>query len=124
MTQIGRFAQAVATSPVVVLAVLGVCLVASRDAHAQPASVEQHTEKSSQETPAEDATTLAASLGGTLNTGNTRSWQVTLGSDLLVVRSPHALTAMVAVAYGQADLPDDGVDDFEDTVGNLRARAR
>lgn len=104
---------------------LALLALGTGSAHAQqPAAVELHTEKTAAEAPSDDATSLAASLGGTLNTGNTQMWQVTLGSDLLIVRDPHAITAMLAFAYGEANIPSDAVDSFEPTVQNLRARAR
>lgn len=98
--------------------------LAAGSALAQAEAAQQHGEKTAQEAPSDDATSLAASLGGTLNTGNTRIWQITLGSDLLIVRDPHALTAMLAFAYGEADLPNDTIAGYEPTVQNLRARAR
>jgi hypothetical protein len=100
----------------------GLSLIAT-GARAQADAVQQHSEKTVQEAPSDDATSLAASLGGTLNTGNTRTWQITLGSDLLIVRDPHAFTAMLAFAYGEADIPGDALG-YEQTVQNLRARAR
>lgn len=103
------------------LCALAVCV---RTAGAQPAELEQHTEEAPKEAPSDDATSLSASLGATLNTGNTRTWQLNAGSDFLLVRTPHAMTAQLALAYGEADLPDDGRAEWEETVGNLRARAR
>jgi putative salt-induced outer membrane protein YdiY len=99
-------------------------LVMSAPVHAQTDAVQQHTEKSAQDSPKENTTSLAASLGGTLNTGNTQAWQLIAGSDLLIVRDPHSVTGMVAFAYGEANIPSNTSDGFEATVKNLRARGR
>ncbi len=103
---------------------LALLLAAARVAHAQPEPPKVFDEKAPYKAPNEDVTTLAASLGGTLNTGNTRTWQLNLGSDLLLVRMPHSLTAMVVFAYGQADLPNDNQKKLQTTIKNLRSKAR
>lgn len=113
-----------AARPTAWLLALALIGLHAASAHAQPETAQQHTEKTGAEAPADDAISLAASLGGTLNTGNTQMWQVTIGSDLLIVRDPHAITAMLAFAYGEANIPSDAVDRYEPTVRSLRARAR
>jgi putative salt-induced outer membrane protein YdiY len=57
-------------------------------------------------------------------TGNTKTWQVVGGSNFLLVRMPHALSAAADLAFGEADIPDDDVDEYESTVKNLRAKVR
>ena len=99
-------------------------LTLTGQALAQAEDPAQHTEGHVEEVPTEDETSLAMSVGGSLNTGNTKAWQVNAGSDFRVVRGPSALTAGAKFAYGQANLPDDGNDDFEDTLKNLNARLR
>ncbi len=103
---------------------LGLLLAAANAVHAQPEPAPKFDEKVAEKAPNDDATALSASLGGTLNTGNTRTWQLNLGSDLLLVRMPHAFTAMVVFAYGQADLPNDGQKKLQTTIKNLRSKAR
>lgn len=102
--------------------VLTALFAGSASAQAKPP--DQHTEKVAAEAPKEDTISLSALLGGSLNTGNTQSWQLTTGGDFLIVRNPHSFAAGVQFAYGEADLPDDESEGFEKTVGNLRARAR
>ena len=96
--------------------------VEAEDAPAPPPKVP--LAKALAEAPTENTTSLSAALGGTLNTGNTRTWQANAGADYLLVRMPSEVVAALAFAIGQADLPDDGNDDFQDTVQNLRARLR
>lgn len=107
------------------LAIALACLYASSHAiaHAQPEPAKQYAEKPA-EAPNQDVTTLAASLGGSANTGNTKAWQVVAGSNFLLVRNPHALSAAADFAYGQANLRTDTDPDFVDTVKNLRAKLR
>lgn len=82
------------------------------------------------ETKTDDETVFSASLGGSLNTGNTESWQLTAGTELRLVRMPHAFGFNAALAYGKADVPDDldaagtPVEDFKDTVKNFNTKAR
>jgi putative salt-induced outer membrane protein YdiY len=57
-------------------------------------------------------------------TGNTKTWQLVAGSNFLLARNPHALSAAADLAFGESDLPDDGVDGYESTVKNLRAKLR
>ena len=98
---------------------------AAAPAVAQPKPPDQHTEKVATEEPKKDNTiSLSALLGGSLNTGNTQSWQLNVGSDFLLVRNPHSFAAGAQFPYGEANLPDDGIDEFEKTVGSLLARAR
>ena len=91
---------------------------------AAPAAVEQHKEKAAQEAAKEDVTSLAASLGGSNSTGNTRVYQVNAGIDFKLVRQPHGLGANATFGYGQADLPNDGEDNYEQTSGNFNAKVR
>ena len=107
-----------------VLCCIGVSWLPSTAVQAQPEGPNQHSEAVAEERPEEDTTAWAASLGGTLNTGNTRSWQLTAGSDLRLVRGPSVLGANLAFAYGRADVPDDMTDDLQDTVKNFRAKLR
>jgi putative salt-induced outer membrane protein YdiY len=119
---VGRVSTPRSTSTLVALA--GVLAVVTARAQAQPAAIEQHTVGHAEQPPDDDTTSLAASLGGTLNTGNTRSWQLTTGSDFKLVRSQHSFGANAAFAYGRADVADDGTDAFQDTVKNLNAKLR
>lgn len=89
-----------------------------------PPAVEQHREKPPQEEPKENQTSLSASLGGSNSTGNTRVYQVNAGVDFKLVRQPHGFGAKASFGYGQADLPNDGEDNYEQTSGNFNAKAR
>jgi putative salt-induced outer membrane protein YdiY len=89
-----------------------------------PATVEQHKEKAAAEAAKEDVTSLAASLGGSSSTGNTRVYQVNAGVDFKLVRQPHGFGANAAFGYGQADLPNDAEENYEQTSGNFNAKAR
>jgi putative salt-induced outer membrane protein YdiY len=99
-------------------------LCASR-ASAQPAEpLTQHTEAAPKDEFQEDVTTLNASLGGSLNTGNTEAWQLNTGSAFALVRGRHGVAATVDFSYGRANVPDDDVDELVDTVRNFRSKAR
>jgi len=99
-------------------------------AWAQPAAVEQHTEAVAADAFQADVTTLNASLGGSLNTGNTEAWTLTTGSAFVLVRGRHGLALNMDFAYGRAnvadDLDEDGneVDELVDTVRALRTKGR
>lgn len=104
------------------LAAVLIALCGHAIAHAQPEAAKAYAEKSADK-PADDSTALAASLGGSLNTGNTKSWQLNAGGNFLLVRSPHALSAAADFAVGRADLRTD-TEGYVDTVKNLRAKLR
>jgi putative salt-induced outer membrane protein YdiY len=89
-----------------------------------PPAVEEHTEKISFEEPKDNATSLNASAGGSLNTGNTRAYQLNAGADLLIVRNPHSLAASGVFAYGRAALPDDPERRLRETIKSFNAKAR
>lgn len=97
---------------------------------AQPAAVEQHTEHVVEEPFQEDVTTLNASLGGQLNTGNTEAWQLNTGSAFVLVRGRHGLALNMDFSYGRANVADDldengeAIDELVDTIRNLRTKAR
>jgi putative salt-induced outer membrane protein YdiY len=92
---------------------------------AQPAPPDPpHAEKPAVEAPTDDATTLNASLGGSMITGNTKTWQLVAGSNFLLVRNPHALSAALDFAFGQSNIPSDDDDGYVSTVKNLRAKLR
>jgi putative salt-induced outer membrane protein YdiY len=59
-----------------------------------------------------------------MNTGNTRTWQLTAGSDLSIARMPHEIGGSIVFNYGQAALRDDEGDQLQTTIRNLRTRAR
>jgi putative salt-induced outer membrane protein YdiY len=84
-----------------------------------------HEEKAPalEKAPEEDETVWTINAGGVLNTGNTRSWMLTTGSRLRIVRGPHAFGAEALFNYGRADMPDDA-EGYRDTARNLNARAR
>jgi len=98
--------------------------LASASATAQPAAIEQHTEHGLEKAPDLDETRLDLSLGGSLNTGNTESWQLNAGGTLRLTRGPSALGADAAFAYGQADIKDDNTDAYQDTVRNFNSKLR
>lgn len=81
-------------------------------------------EKPLYERPKNDTTSLNASAGGSFNTGNTRSYQITAGGEFRLVRNPHGVGASVAFAYGRADAPADTSDRMLETIKNLNAKAR
>lgn len=91
---------------------------------AQPAAIEQHKEGVVADAFQADVTTLNASLGGALNTGNTEAWQLTTGSAFNVIRGRHGFTLGMDFSFGRANVPDDGMDVMVDTVRNLRSKAR
>jgi hypothetical protein len=97
---------------------------------AQPAAIEQHTEHVAADAFQEDVTTLNASLGGSLNTGNTEAWTLSTGSAFVLVRGRHGLALNMDFAYGRANVADDlgpdgeEIDELVDTVRNLKTKAR
>jgi putative salt-induced outer membrane protein YdiY len=99
-------------------------------AWAQPAAIEQHTEAVAADEFQADVTTLHASVGGSLNTGNTEAWTLTTGSAFVLVRGRHGLALNMDFAYGRANVADDldmngeEVDEPVDTVRNLRSKGR
>jgi putative salt-induced outer membrane protein YdiY len=93
-------------------------------AAAQPVELEQHTEEIASEQFQEDVTSLNASLGGSLNTGNTEAWQLNAGSAFNLVRGRHGLTLTMDFAYGRANVAEDMNDQLVDTVRNLRTKGR
>lgn len=105
-------------------------LALTSSAWAQPAAIEQHTEAAAAEQFQADVTTLNASLGGSLNTGNTEAWTLTTGSAFVLVRERHGLALNMDFAYGRANVADDldengeEVDELVDTVRALRTKGR
>jgi putative salt-induced outer membrane protein YdiY len=95
---------------------------------AQPAAIEQHTEAVVADEFQADVTTLNASLGGSLNTGNTEAWTLTTGSAFVLVRDRHGLALNMDFAYGRANVAEaEGepeVDELVDTVRALRTKGR
>jgi hypothetical protein len=81
-------------------------------------------EKPLYERPKNDMTSLNASAGASLNTGNTRTYLLNAGGDFRLVRNPHGVGASVAFAYGRADVPTDMSDRLLETIKNLNAKAR
>jgi len=56
----------------------------------------------------------ALSLGGAVNTGNTRSWNINAGTDFKLVKQKHTLTIASIFNYGKADAtPSDPASNFE-----------
>lgn len=106
------------------LCALSLTLFGAHMASAQEVDVSQHAESVSTDAPTDDETALNIAAGGTLSTGNTRSWQVNAGGDMRVVRDEHAVGAMVNFIYGRSDLPDDSTRTYQDTVRNLNAKLR
>jgi putative salt-induced outer membrane protein YdiY len=92
-------------------------------AEAQPAAAEQHAQEVKTEAPDKDELTWNLSAGGVLNTGNTESWQVNSGTNFHILRGRHGFTWEAQFAYGQANPPNDMVDEFQDTVKQFNARA-
>ncbi|HKP61325.1 MAG TPA: DUF481 domain-containing protein, partial [Polyangiales bacterium] len=92
---------------------------------APPPAPGAFSEKSAIDAPKkDDVTSLTASGGGSLNGGNTNSYNVNLGADFTLIRQPHGVGANVAFAYGIADNPEDESDDLVPNVRNLNAKAR
>lgn len=91
---------------------------------------DQFAEKVKDEAPEEDTTSLAVSLGGLINGGNTRSWTVNAGFNFHMVRGAHAFGADGQFAYGRASLIEDLGDDtfarrdWDDTTRNAVLGAR
>ena len=104
------------------VAAFGATALWSFAASAQPAAVEQHTEAAAADQFQADVTALNASLGGSLNTGNTQAWQLNAGSAFALVRGRHGFQLAMEFSYGRADLADDGIDEIVDTVRNFRSR--
>jgi len=105
-------------------------IASSAGALAQPPEIEQHTEPVAAEPFQEDVTTVNASVGGQLNTGNTEAWQLNAGSAFVLVRGRHGLALNMDFSYGRANVEDDTgpdgepIDEPVDTVRNLRTKAR
>lgn len=93
-------------------------------APAPPAPATPMAEKPLYEQPKNDATSLNASAGASINTGNTRAYQLTAGGDFRFVRNPHGVGASVAFAYGRADVAGDDTTRMLETIKNLNAKAR
>lgn len=100
-------------------------LVASSSlAMGQAADPTQLTERVSEERPEDDETAWALSAGALFNTGNTESWNLNAGTNFRIVRGRHAFGLEWAFNYGRANLPDDMLDEYTDTVRNSNARMR
>jgi putative salt-induced outer membrane protein len=106
------------------IAIVAMSPLGSVPASAQPAAVEQHTEAVLADSFQADVTTMNASLGGSLNTGNTEAWQLNAGSAFNLVRERHGFTLTMDFAYGRANVADDAADSLVDTVRNLKTKAR
>ena len=91
---------------------------------AQAAEPAQLTERVAEEPPEEDTVAWALSAGALFNTGNTQSWNLNAGTNLRIVRGRHAFGLEWAFNYGRANLPDDMMDDYTDTVRNSNSRVR
>jgi putative salt-induced outer membrane protein YdiY len=126
MTVENRPARAARAATVIASIALGSCWLGwfSSSASAQPAVVEQHSEAVKADAFQEDVTSLNASLGAALNTGNTESWQLNTGSAFGLIRGRHGLTLTMDFSYGRANVADDEVDELVDTVRNLRTKGR
>jgi putative salt-induced outer membrane protein len=109
-----------------VLVALGA--LAASPVAAQPAAIEQHTEAVPVELFQADVTTLNASFGGSMNTGNTEAWQLNTGSAFNVVRDRHGFALNMDFAFGRANVVEaEGTpanDELVDTVRNLKTKAR
>ncbi|MET0385364.1 MAG: DUF481 domain-containing protein [Polyangiales bacterium] len=103
---------------------LTITLSPSSIVHAQPADVTQHSEKVAADAFQKDVTNLSANIGASLNTGNTQAMMLNVGNTFAMVRGRHGLGLSMDFAYGRANLAEDMVDGFVDTVRNLRARGR
>jgi putative salt-induced outer membrane protein YdiY len=93
-------------------------------AHAQPADATPYSEKAVAEPFQHDLTAANASVGASLNTGNTDSMQLNVGAGFQMVRGHHGLSLNMDFAYGRANLPNDMLERQVDTVRNLRTRGR
>jgi putative salt-induced outer membrane protein YdiY len=106
------------------LCLTAVLVLASASARAQPTDAPHHAEKVAAEPFQKDVTTFSASLGGSLNTGNTQAMLLNAGTVFAIVRGRHGLGLSMDFAYGRANLPSDTVDALVDTARNLRSRGR
>jgi putative salt-induced outer membrane protein YdiY len=93
-------------------------------AHAQPADATPYSEKAVAEAFQKDLTAANASIGASLNSGNTDAMQLNVGAGFQMVRGHHGLSLSMDFAYGRANLPNDAVDRQVDTARNLRTRGR
>lgn len=109
---------------IVALVICIICCLAASRSTAQPVEAQYHTEAPPEQLPEADETMLNLSAGGTMSTGNTRSWQINTGGDFRLVRGVHAVSAMYNFIYGRADLPDDNVDRYQATARNFNGRLR
>ncbi len=92
-----------------------------------PAEPEQLTDRAQEAAPPEDKTAWTLSAGAVLNTGNTESYSVTAGTNLQLVRGPHAFLAESAFNISAASIADPvtGVESGYDTnAQNLNSRVR
>lgn len=78
------------------------------------------------DTKADDATELDASVGGFLSTGNAEAASATALIKFRLRRSAHQFRAEAAANYGRAALPDEAgvVGDPQQTVGNVQGMLR
>ena len=102
--------------------------IASRaaDAHAQPAAAAQHTEAVAAP-PAEDADdeVFTIQLGGTLNFGNSRSFQLAAATNFLLHRDQHLFTLDLQATLGMAAVRNAGVwGSFDENARNILGRLR
>ena len=89
-------------------------------AAAQPAPPEQNAARVAAERPTEDKTVLAVSAGGTLNTGNTRSYAGNLGARFNLLRGRHMLTVEANGTLARASVRDDTTGQFTAWTTNAR----
>lgn len=112
-----------------VLSVGAITFVGTGRALAQiPTAPTQNTERVA-DRPAADApdddTVWSLSLGGTFNTGNTRSVAISTGTNLLVRRGAHQFSLSGQWTYGRASVRTAGVfGPWAQTSDNLNGRAR
>ncbi len=103
------------------------CLLAPSAALAQPQDPTLLTERATDTRPAENKTAWVLTAGGVLNTGNTRSFTLSAGTNFQLIRGPHSFLAETAYNQSAANVFDTTTmmdTGFETNARNLNSRLR
>lgn len=105
--------------------VAGFTSAASAQTPAAPGqNTERVAERPAADAPADDSV-FTLSLGGTANTGNTRSVAIAAGTSLVLRRGPHQFSAGGQWTYGRASIRTAGVfGPWQGNADNLNGRVR
>lgn len=87
---------------------------------ATPTDAAQFAQSASTDAPEEDKTEWNIAAGGIFNSGNTRSWSLTAGTQFNLIRGRHGFAFKFLLAYGRASLRDPVSGEFGDTLDVAR----